>query len=294
MQIDRATSRQTSLISGTPINEIDLKYRQGGSSKFELGMATFYAITHPGTNVLIMGHEKALPTEFLGTIRVFIASMPDWCRPKIKKDSTSEIEFAAPVGSTIRIGSGRMIEEGAGIKIGRTVQYLLVTEASDPAWKTDAMVELFQTVPLTGNKIVESTAKGARGWFYREYFLAKEGHSEFVARFWPWWWQPEYVVDAPDDMLLTDEEQRLVDEHRLTARQIAFRRTKIAQLGKRKFMEQYPEDDLSCFLLSGSNFFDRERVAEQMARAKSYCERHTPWRGRIGPVAGAGDGDRAA
>ena len=265
MQADRAKHRQARMAQGQPIRELDLKARQMGSSVWELASAFLYAVTHADVNVVIMAHEKNLPTEFLDRIRIFIAHMPEWCRPVVTKDSASEIVFGN-LRSSIRIGTMHAAMEGSGVKLGRTVHYLLITEASDPKCKTDTFHMLFQAVPPNGIIIVETTAKGARGWYWSEWV---DEDSIWDKRWWTWNWQPEYQLPVYDRLTYTDEEQLIVAKLGLTPEQVAFRRFKIREIGERSFRELYPEDDVSCFLLSGAQFFPAERLYAQLAEADS-------------------------
>lgn len=265
MQTARAKVRRLRMVRREPIREIDLKYRQGGSSIFEVLLAFFFAITHSDVNVLIMAHEKNLPTEFLDRIRVAISNMPEWCRPVITKDSAAEIVFGN-IRSSIRIGTGRAAMEGSGVKLGRTIHYLLITEASDPAWKTDSFNMLFQTVPPTGVIIVETTAKGARGWVWGEW---TNEASIWDKGFWTWNEQPEYRLRVHEAMQYTPEEELVVRRLGLSQEQVAFRRFKIKEIGERSFRELYPEDDVSCFLLSGSQFFPADKLYRQLSATDS-------------------------
>ncbi len=281
MQRDRARHRQARMANRAPIHELCLKYRQGGSSIFEILLALFFAMTHSDVNVLIMAHEKNLPTEFLDRIRVAIANMPDWFRPSITKDSASEIVFGK-IRSSIRIGTGRAAMEGSGVKLGRTIHYMLITEATDPAWKTDSFNMLFQTVPPTnGIIVVETTAKGARGWFWGEWV---DEDSIWDKRFWTWNIQPEYVYPAYTDTVARPEEEDIVKKLSLTPEQLAFRRFKIKEIGERSFRELYPEDDVSCFLLSGSQFFPAEMLYAQLSAPDHSPGRRVELRG-VGGVA---------
>jgi len=254
------------------LRSLILKFRQGGFTRNELGMGFFEAIRHPDYNYLVMGHEKALPTELLDVVRLFIEFMPEWARPSVGRDSAVEIYFDK-LRSSIRVGSGATVMEGAGAKLGRTVQRLHVTEASDPRWYDDSFRMLFQTVPIDCEIVVESTPKGARGWFYDEYGLTRSGGSTFRAFFYEWHKHPEYRFSrgSPEyraafagGMSLTDKERELTGKG-LTLEQIAFRRNKVLELrGEKHFLELYPEDDYSCFILSGAGYFDTEALRHQL------------------------------
>jgi hypothetical protein len=264
MQVDLWQRRKADDIR----RSLTLKYRQGGFSIFEIALGFFRCLRNPDWNFLVMAHEKELPIEFLQRINVFIANVPEWFELKPERQSATEIYFQDQ-RSAMRIGSAAMLTEGAGAKIGRTVQHLHMTELSDPRWKDDAINMLLQTVPIGCEVYGESTAKGARGWFHEEYVAGKKGTGTFFPFFYEWWWQPEYRLHAPVALVPTDREAFLMSAHGLTPEQIAFRRHKVSELrSENKFLELYPEDDISCFLLSGSGFFDGAAIQRQVEAAQ--------------------------
>ena len=55
-------------------------------------------------------------------------------------------------------------------------------------------------------------------------------------------------------LTFTDDETRLMQANELTAEQIKWRRLKQKELG-RLFIQEYPEDVITCFLTSGNGYF---------------------------------------
>jgi len=104
--------------------------------------------------------------------------------------------------------------------------------------------------------VLESTPNGAQGWFYEHCMEAIDGNSVWQLHFYPWWWDDTYRIPlAPDEVIeYTSEEQELVEKHGLTASQIKWRRDKQAEL-RGLFIQEYPEDPITCFLTSGSGYF---------------------------------------
>lgn len=252
-----------------------LKYRQGGFSKYFVGETFFEAIRNQDYNALIIAYEKDLPTEFLDVIRVFLKEMPDWAKPTVVKDSASEIVFGGypdfPLRSTIRIGTAKT-HIGAGIKIGRTIQRLHITEAAEPVFINEKLVKVFQTVSKNCEVIMESTANGVGNYFYDTYWDATKGESKFHQYFVPWTVHEEYALPVPlnfqpDDRLakklgITDELQ-LMQDYGLTAEQLVWRRMKVKEFKKDIpfFKAQYPLTDTEAFLQSGSSYFHQPTLA---------------------------------
>lgn len=98
--------------------------------------------------------------------------------------------------------------------------------------------------------VLESTPNGAQGYFYEK---CMDGGGIWTLHFYPWWWDASYTLDG-GDIFYTDEEQALASDHSLTAGQIRWRRVKVKELG-RLFVQEYPEDPISCFLTSGNSYF---------------------------------------
>jgi hypothetical protein len=101
---------------------------------------------------------------------------------------------------------------------------------------------------------LESTANGAQGYFYNLVMEALDGSHDWQLHFYPWWWEPEYALPLAESISLTDEEAELAARHSLSAEQINWRRAKQREL-KHLFLQEYPEDPQTCFLLSGQGYF---------------------------------------
>ena len=261
-----------------------LKYRQGGFTVWFLGEDFFQTIRNQDFNCLILAHEKDLPTELLDRVRVFLDNMPDWAKPSVKKDSSSEIVFGGytaedgtftPLRSSLRIGTAKTHMGGAGVKIGRTLHRIHITEAAQNIFTNGKLVELFNTVPTRCEVVVESTANGIGNWFYDTYWDGTKGEGGFHVYFVPWTVHEEYTLPVPrnfkpDDQnakkLGIDDEQQLMEEYGLTPGQLVWRRWKVAQ-GKKdlaKFKEQYPLTDVEAFMQSGQSMFSQSDLAYMM------------------------------
>ena len=107
-----------------------------------------------------------------------------------------------------------------------------------------------------GSPIVtlESTPNGAQGFFYEKCMEALSGGGVWKLHFYPWWWDENYRVISDEPITYTEEEKALADKNGLDQSQIKWRRLKVAELG-RLFVQEYPEDVVSCFLTSGNSYF---------------------------------------
>lgn len=104
--------------------------------------------------------------------------------------------------------------------------------------------------------VLESTPNGAQGFFYERCMEALDGDGIWTLHFYPWWWDDGYQVplDPGETLTLSDVEEDLTRKHGLTQEQIKWRRLKIMEL-PHTFIQEYPEDPVSCFLTSGNKYF---------------------------------------
>ena len=133
--------------------------------------------------------------------------------------------------------------------------------------------------------ILESTANGAAGEFYRIFQGAMAGENEYIPVFIPWFVTSEYRRDPGEGFVLTLEEEKYKKEYDLDDAQMFWRRIKIGESGERKFRQEYPATAEEAFLVSGHNVFDQEKVA-LMKGVDPQCTR------RYNDISGTYDEDR--
>lgn len=176
------------------------------------------------------------------------------------------------LGNTIQLGSAEVEEAGQG----STLHHVVASEVARwPGNPEETLANLKEAITLEGTLDMESTADGAGGYFYEEFFRAERKESEFVPHFHQWWMQPEYRVElslAQQLEMVNDlksDEQRLIDLYKLDLEQIAFRRAKKKSL-RHNFDEKYPENAITCFLIQGTGFFDKEVLAARYLELQAY------------------------
>jgi len=225
------------------------------------------------TNAVVISHEKEATKRLFASVRGFIEDME--IKPAISIDSKTEIQFPK-AHSSYFIGTAGQKTFGRG----DTIQRAHLSEASF----YDALEEIMNGVGEAaeyGQIDIETTANG-RGEFHDMWQKAKSGRSAYTPIFIPWFIDTEYstdnltekerdglsssvkaMFDIPDDQFIADleqEEKELVAKVAtdygimLTAGQLKWRRYKIWDKGL-MFFQEYPEDDVSCFLQSGRTVF---------------------------------------
>lgn len=108
--------------------------------------------------------------------------------------------------------------------------------------------------------VLESTPNGASGFFFELCMEALDKRGQWRLHFYAWWHDPTYIAPVPDDFRLDDEEAQLVarvletEGLTLSPAQICWRRAKRREL-KHLFAQEFAEDPINCFLLSGFGYF---------------------------------------
>jgi hypothetical protein len=172
--------------------------------------------------------------------------------------------------------SGAAIATAGSIDTGRGDTYTDF-HGSEVAFWPDA--ERIVTGAMQGGNpevVLESTPNGAQGFFYDRCMEAVHGGGIWKLHFYPWWWDPEYQIPLEDGEVIeyTDEERELAGKQKLTKAQVNWRRYKQRELG-RFFIQEYPEDPVTCFLTSGGGYFgDISGVFTAPAEAKYNPKHH--------------------
>lgn len=274
-----------------------LKPRQKGLSKIIDADQLIECIRKP-TNAVIISHEKTATQRLFKSVRSFLDLMPPDAKPATSIDSKTEIQFPKR-GSSYFIGTAGQKAFGRGDTVDRA-------HLSEAAFyeNLERILGGIAEAAEYGQIDIETTANG-RGEFYDLWQKAKAGQSSYTPIFIPWFIDQEYssdnlteeerqglsvgvremiaVPDAEFIAALNPEEKALVarvaEEWNiiLTAGQLKWRRYKIWDKGL-LFFQEYPEDDVSCFLQSGRSVFslitcDPTKKID-LDDFEGWCERH--------------------
>jgi hypothetical protein len=219
-----------------------LKARQQGVSTNEILKTFDDAIWNRHRTNVILAHEQDAITKLFRIVSRAYNFMDEDLRPEPDRGGGSKYELFFPdINSRIYCD----LESR-----GDTIHRLHVSEAAffkDPS----RLIATLQAVPIHSPVTIESTPNGMN-FFYDLWMDQGSGYEKL---FFPWFLFPEYTIQTRP-LTLSFEEKALIKMAKkkygveLTHGQIAFRRAKQAEL-KRLFIQEYPEDDQSCFLSSG-------------------------------------------
>lgn len=232
---------------------IVLKARQMGITTWVAGQFFLRTITHPGTVTVQVAHTQEAAESIFRIVHRFLSHLPDALRNgALRSAKPSARRLLVP-----ELDSEYLVETAGDRNAGRglTITNLHCTElARWPGDATDTLCGLMATLSPQGSLVMESTPMGAAGCFWNQWRDAEK--TDTTRHFFPWWLEPAYVGEAVPEDSLTEEEKKLMAEHNeLTPEKIAFRRH-IHENFRGLARQEYAEDAESCFLFSGSCYFD--------------------------------------
>ena len=111
-----------------------------------------------------------------------------------------------------------------------------------------------------GKIIRESTGNLAKDYYAEEYYLGKDGKSDFKSRFIAWFSHKEYSTPTPDGWELPSYYQKLVEDGLATVDQCYWHFVKTRGLTDKEKLREYPTIDREAFLFGGKPYFDAEAL----------------------------------
>ena len=242
---------------------IVLKARQMGLTTWAAARFFLKTITQPGTLTLQVAHTQESAEEIFRIVHRFLDCLPDELREGPLKTSRANVrQIVFPeMDSQYRVVSAGDRNAGRGM----TVQNLHCSElARWPGNPGEILAGLRASLAPGAELILESTPDGVGGCFHEEW--QKAGETGMVRHFFPWWMERRYRAKGVAESSLTDEERALMARHRLDLEQIGYRRGIRANF-RGLAMQEYAEDEQSCFLASGDSVFELGAIEERLLSA---------------------------
>jgi len=255
--------------------DLILKARQLGCSTAIQGRLFRKTVTIPATTTVTISSEPDNTAHLRDIFKLFYSRLPEADRPRSGYDNVRGVTFPGLL-STYYIGTAGKRTFGRG----DTITNVHGSEVAFWPHADKLVAGLEEAVPDDpGTDIVyESTPNGAAGRFYEMCMAAMRGEGKWAFHFYPWWWDAEYRIPLEEGESLepyNDEELALIAQYGLTPAQIKWRRGKLAGRGQ-LFYQEYPEDPVTCFLLSGTARFDRVRLKARLAQCTEPIEAAYP------------------
>ena len=245
------------------VRAIILKARQQGISTYCAGRVFWKSYFSPHARSVVMAHDSATSDALFNMSKNLIKNMEGELSPREERSNAKEIIISSPAMDGDAVASYRLYTAGSP-EAGRGTTPTIAHLSEVAFWQHDEKIlaGLFQGISQAAGTevILESTANGAQGEFYRLWRGAVAGENEYLPIFLPWFLTPEYRRPAPEGMELSVEEEKLQEKYDLDNDQLYWRRLKIAEGGKLKFQQEYPASADEAFIVSGSNVFNVERL----------------------------------
>lgn len=264
---------------------IVLKARREGVSTLIEALMLSRVLLNDYVHALVMASKDGNTAEIWRMASTMVENSP-WAK------------YAKKVDKELHFGRSKLIVATAGTPDATRGFDLSCLHLSEVAfWQNhETMLAALQCLPdsLDSYCFIESTANGKVGdgeLFYNTWCAAEAGENEFIPIFLPWYEMPEYAREGwfyPSDLQrghpmrakaiaaraqgiqpfvltdLSDEEQALRDEYKLSAAQLSWRRWAIAnkcQGNIDQFNQEYPASANQAFIQSGLPMFRSHQLA---------------------------------
>lgn len=239
------------------VRALVLKARQQGISTYTAGRVFWKTFYTPHTRSVVIAHDSATSDALFTMSKNFIDRMSDDFKPELVRSNAKEVKFS-------HNDSGYRLYTAGSPEAGRGTTPTILHCSECAFWQNDdkILAGLFQGVSSSdGTEIIlESTANGATGAFYRMWKAAERGENDYIPIFLPWFMTKEYTMDPPDNFERTIEENEIAEEFGLNDSQLWWRRMKIGEGGESKFRQEYPSTAEEAFVVSGKNVFNVEKL----------------------------------
>jgi hypothetical protein len=254
-----------------------LKGRQQGISTYISSRFFHKVLIVPGTQAFILTHMGDATRSLFAMTKRYNNNLPPGLAPKADKDNENQLLFN-------KLNSGYRVGTAGSKEIGRSMTNQLLHMSEYAFYESHGEIKrgIEQTVAdIAGTeKIKESTANGINNAFYSDWQNAKEGNSDAINIFVPWYWQNEYTRDDKG-MQLTEEELDWMEQYQyngLSKRHLAWRRNKLNDFDGdydqkcRGFRQEYPFTDEEAFINSITDTFITVEPVQRARKARVESE----------------------
>jgi hypothetical protein len=247
------------------VRAIILKARQQGISTYCTGRVYWKTNYMPLSRSVVMAHDAATSDALFSMSKDIHSNMDSDFKPELSKSNAKEIIFVSrkenEKGEDIKELRGYRLYTAGSPEAGRGTTPTVAHLSEVAFWQYDdkILAGLFQGIPsVAGTEVIlESTANGISGEFYRMWKTAEKGENEYVPIFIPWYITDEYRNElVPEKFQLSEDEVEYMESYSLDMPQMYWRRLKIGESGAVKFQQEYPATAEEAFVASGINIFD--------------------------------------
>ena len=247
------------------VRAIIVKARQQGFSTYIAGRF-YHRVKHSkGTRCYILAHEMEASDNLFRMAGRFYEYTPDEFKASAGTANAKELYFS-------NLESGYKVSTAGNKATGRSQTIQLFHGSEVAFWPNDRehAAGVLQAVPdeVGTEVILESTGNGMNNLFYEMAMSAHKGIGDYILVFVPWFMTKEYCIVGGKPTQLSEEDEQYKKVYKLNDEQMAWREKKISELGKYKFMQEYPANVNEAFQASGNDAFISPELS-LAARARS-------------------------
>jgi hypothetical protein len=268
-----------------PVRIIILKARQQGISTLIQAILFVITIHTKLMYAKTVSYDVDSATALYEMAERYYRKLPKQLQPPTKYYTKKSLVFRdmenddEDLDSRITIDSAKKIESGRSL----TLQLLHISEMGMMEDIAKLLASLRNSVPKNPLSFVavESTAQGAGNDFHDQWLKAstldevlsgevKEGHTNYVKIFIPWYIHDEYKITVPKkfklykhDHEIYGNEKQEMETYGLTLEQMAWRRDTIVNECDGDieiFRQEYPANEDEAFISSGRLRFDKSAI----------------------------------
>lgn len=277
------------LLAGRPLLMVILKLRQeAGFSTWVAALLSWLTIFMDNYRAMVISHDDDSTDTLLEKYTFMYSKMSPDVRPEVDR-SARKLGVHYKNGSFVRIATAGTSAVAAKKGRSKTLQAVHFSEVAFYAApkKLVTAVKSAMGARLGPWRIIilESSPCGKGGYFYDEYMRAKNGESEFKAWFVPWHAVPKNTIKPAPTVLghwrkwrkhgrasdreaggfLEDSSNR-IETYDLSCGQWlwwCYCYRNVCDGDEERMLQEYPDDDVSCFLASGRQVFAAKFLAAQ-------------------------------
>lgn len=249
------------------VRALILKGRQQGCSTYVEGRF-YWRVSHSkGVRAFILTHEEEATNNLFEIANRYHENCPAPVKPSTSAANAKELYFDV-------LDSGYKVGTAGNKAVGRSSTVQLFHGSEVGFWPNAqqhaaGIIQAIPDAPET-EAFLESTANGIGNFFHQQWQAAEAGQSEYIAIFVPWYWQPEYVKAPAADFTLTSDELAYQEAYGLTLAQMAWRRSKIAELrDETLFKQEYPATAAEAFQVSGLDPYIKADLVMRARKAEA-------------------------
>ena len=240
---------------------IILKARQVGISTLIEAIIDWLTSLLLDRRSLIMAHDADTSSRLYEMFLTYHRHKPDWLKPHTSSSGNAKGLRFDQMRSSVRV-----ITAGSDTATsGDTFQLAHLSEYAKWEHPREVMASLTPALPKNSLVFIESTPFGMNH-FYAEWIAATQGKSRLVPIFLPWFNDEGYSLDSykGKQVELTGDARYYADKYALKQGQINWMQsqveTPLCSGDYNIFLQEFPFNDVDCFLSSGTPYFDTKAL----------------------------------